>query len=314
MITLLFRWFDFIKSSASPRGESSECVDAFPLLPFMLATWKPQSSTEIHAARSAPSSPSHQHHQHQSQSESALHAQSLLLTRSNSWIIYYPTFRFGVVMGCSEGCVLEMIKKGISIFPIPAMNWQRAFSASEQVLWYKACIEIQGLTCVAFEVVLCCHGPKSGRGGHALPSTECSSHVNSLATLLSSTIDGLLSIIADCDLISYISSFDFVCLVETLVTNFECDQFTLHECFMHPAKKKNKKKTLKPGSRVGGIMFLVKKRFSRLIRRIDINCKHIIVIKISRLLFGSGTELYIIWVYLPPVDSSFYEVSDFNSH
>lgn len=60
-------------------------------------------------------------------------------------------------------------------------------------------------------------------------------------------------------------------------------------------------------------MLLVKKCFSRFIRNIDTNYENIIVIEISKLLFGTDTEMYLICTYLPPVDSPFYEVSDFNN-
>lgn len=126
---------------------------------------------------------------------------------------------------------------------------------------------------------------------------------------MSWNIDGILSKLSDRDFISYISSFDFVCLVETWTTeNFTCDQFSTHECFLLPAKKLSIQ-----GRGSGGVMLLVKKCFSRFIRNIDINYENIIVIEISKLLFGTDTEMYLICTYLPPVDSPFYEVSDFNN-
>ena len=68
-------------------------------------------------------------------------------------------------------------------------------------------------------------------------------------------VDGILSKLDDSDFISYISSFDFICMVETFVDHFQSSLFPEHTDFCSPALKLSDH-----GRRSGGFVTLIKKK------------------------------------------------------
>ena len=64
-----------------------------------------------------------------------------------------------------------------------------------------------------------------------LTSKDMSSRVNSLS-FLHWNVNGLLSKTQDSEFVSYVCSFDFVCVVETFVEDFQSDVFHGYKCFV----------------------------------------------------------------------------------
>ena len=87
-----------------------------------------------------------------------------------------------------------------------------------------------------------------------LTSENMSSRVNSLSFLYWN-VNGLLSKTQDSEFVSYVCSFDFVCIVETFVEDFQSDVFHGYNVFCKPAVKFTRQ-----GRHSGGVICLVERK------------------------------------------------------
>ena len=68
------------------------------------------------------------------------------------------------------------------------------------------------------------------------------------------------------------------------------------------------------GRRSGGVIVLVKQDLSKFIEKIEVECKNVIFLKLSKELFGSEKDVLYISTYIPPHGSPFYDQSDYECH
>ena len=89
-----------------------------------------------------------------------------------------------------------------------------------------------------------------------LISENMASNVKSLS-FLHWNVNGLLSKIQDSDFMSYLCTFDFVCIVETFVEEIQSNVFVGYNVFCKPAVKFTRQ-----GRCSGGVICLVKNVFA----------------------------------------------------
>ena len=95
--------------------------------------------------------------------------------------------------------------------------------------------------------------------------TFCVKHLS----FLHWNVNGLLTKLKDRELIQYISSFHFVCLVETFVDYLEPIVFSSHTVFCKPAVKLTKQ-----GRKSGGVLCLIKNKLVPYVREIKCDRGH----------------------------------------
>jgi hypothetical protein len=118
-------------------------------------------------------------------------------------------------------------------------------------------------------------------------------------------VNGLFTKIRDRDFVSFIRSFDFVCLVETFMDNLDSNMFSGYKIFYKPAVKLSKQ-----GRRSGGVMCMIKNTFLPFVKSIDVQYTNFCVFLVDKLLFGTPKDVLYVCVYLPPEGSPFYAFFD----
>ena len=118
-------------------------------------------------------------------------------------------------------------------------------------------------------------------------------------------VSGLISKLNDKDFVSYIRSFDFICLVETFLEDFQSTIFFGYSVFSKPAIKYTKQ-----GRRSGGIVCLIRNEFIRYVRKIDVEFSNFLVFIIDKNLFGVAKDIIYVCAYVPPEGSPFYSYFD----
>ena len=124
-------------------------------------------------------------------------------------------------------------------------------------------------------------------------------------SFLSWNVNGLLSKLKDNDFVSFVSTFDFVCLLETFADSFESDLFSTYKIFCKSALKLSKQ-----GRRSGGIVCLVKNRMLPFVKQLDVNCYNCFVFLLDKKLFRTVKDVIYVCVYIPPERSPFYAQFD----
>jgi hypothetical protein len=116
-------------------------------------------------------------------------------------------------------------------------------------------------------------------------------------------VDGLASKLDDHNFVSYISSFDFVSLVETFMPSFDSnyifDGFTV---FCQPAVKLSVQ-----GRPSGGVLCLIKNDLVPFVREIKVKLGNFLLFVINKELFGSLKDILFVCAYIPPEGSRYYE-------
>lgn len=125
---------------------------------------------------------------------------------------------------------------------------------------------------------------------------------------LSYNVEGITSKLKDTNFVSFIQKFDFVTLVETFVESFTSTQFPDFTSFVAPAKKLSKK-----GRRSGGIIILIKNKVLPYFKRVDVDNNSVIIFEADRVLFGTDVNVFLVSTYLPPINSPFYDITDFDN-
>ena len=99
-------------------------------------------------------------------------------------------------------------------------------------------------------------------------------------------VNGLLTKLKDRELIQYISSFHFVCLVETFVDYLEPDVFSSHTVFCKPAVKLTKQ-----GRKSGGVLCLIKNELVSYVKEIKCDRGHVLFFLLDKKLFGFNRDV-----------------------
>ena len=86
-------------------------------------------------------------------------------------------------------------------------------------------------------------------------------------------INGLFSKLGDNDFVEFISSFGFVCLVETFTETFSGDIFPGHKAFCKPSMKLSS-----AGRPSGGVVCLIKNEFVPFIKEIKVDCGYFLLL------------------------------------
>lgn len=121
-------------------------------------------------------------------------------------------------------------------------------------------------------------------------------------------IQGLLTKLPDSDFLSFICSYDFVCLVETFHECIPPNKFPGYTVFSEPAVKLSKQ-----GRRSGGLLCLIKKEFEQYVKKIDVNYSNILLFRIDKTLFGLQKDILYVCVYVQPEGSPFYTYFDIDN-
>ena len=136
-----------------------------------------------------------------------------------------------------------------------------------------------------------------------LTSKNMSSRVNSLS-FLHWNVNGLLSKTQDSEFVSYVYSFDFVCIVETFVEDFQSDVFHGYNVFCKPFHGYNvfckpAVKFTRQGRHSGGVICLVKNIFVPYVSKLDIECGNCIMLIIDKSVFGLPKDVLYVCAYEP---------------
>jgi exonuclease III len=118
-------------------------------------------------------------------------------------------------------------------------------------------------------------------------------------------VNGLLSKLSDNDFISFVCSFDFVCLVETFLEDFQAPVFKGYNIYSKPAIKFTAR-----GRRSGGLVCLVKNEICSHVKVVDVQSDYFYAFIIDRGLFGTEKDVLYACVYVPPEGSPYYTSFD----
>ena len=130
---------------------------------------------------------------------------------------------------------------------------------------------------------------------------SCVGEKNSLFAFLHWNVNGLLPKLSDSDFVSYLMTFDFVCLTETFLDDFQSTLFAEYEAFCVPAVKFSQR-----GRRSGGLVCLIKKTLSTYVRKLDVMSTNFCGFVIDKSLFGTAKDVLYVCSYVHPEFSPFY--------
>ena len=120
-------------------------------------------------------------------------------------------------------------------------------------------------------------------------------------------VEGLLSLAGDLDLAFFSRAFDFVVFVETFVTSVDDSLFPDHYLFLSPAVKVSDSAR---GRLSGGVIVGVKKELCKYVERVAIEYDSMVALRISKELLGFPSDVIMLGVYIPPVDSPYYKETE----
>ena len=114
-----------------------------------------------------------------------------------------------------------------------------------------------------------------------------------------------MSKISDVDFLSYVENFDIVCVLETFMVVNKLPQNVFKSflpAFVYPANNSSGR-----GRNSGGIIVLVKKQFSNIVKRVETDLTNSIVLQIKNVFTGTNKDLIFISTYINPIGSPFYD-------
>lgn len=113
-------------------------------------------------------------------------------------------------------------------------------------------------------------------------------------------VDGLYSKLFDDDFISFVTGYDFVCLVESIIITFNYEYiFPEHDVIFHPAVK-----LTDVGRPSGGVFCLVRKTLKPFVKEvIHDTVGHYLMFIIDKSLFGIEKDLLYVCAYVHPEGS-----------
>jgi hypothetical protein len=118
-------------------------------------------------------------------------------------------------------------------------------------------------------------------------------------------VNGLLSKLSDHEFIEYISSFDFICLVETFVEHFQSTLFDDHTIVVKPAVKLTER-----ARRSGGVVCLIRNNLMKYVRQVTVECDNVLMFIIDKNVFHLRKDIVYVCTYIPPEKSPYYSVFD----
>ena len=121
-------------------------------------------------------------------------------------------------------------------------------------------------------------------------------------------VEGIVSKLKDTSFVSFISCYDFVCLVETFVDTFTSTLFPSFTSFVTPAKKLSHH-----GRRSGGVIVLVRNVLMRFVKQIEVAYDNVIILEGSKELLGTDANVFVVNTYLNPPNSPFYDTCDYDN-
>ena len=122
-------------------------------------------------------------------------------------------------------------------------------------------------------------------------------------------VGGLLPKLNDVDFINYISSFDFICLVETFVRDFKSSMFDDFTIFLKPSVDLGMH-----GRDSGGVICLIRSSCLQYFKEVKSEKGgNFIAFVIDKQLMGLPTNILIVCAYVPPESSRFYSVFMYDS-
>ena len=116
-------------------------------------------------------------------------------------------------------------------------------------------------------------------------------------------VENLLTKLVDPSFVDYISKFDFACMTETFVDDlFDYSSiFMDHVKFFAPAKKLDRL-----GRNSGGVLVLVRRSFSHLVKQIKVTLDNTIILRCDKQLFNADKDVLFVGGYVAPESSPFY--------
>ena len=124
---------------------------------------------------------------------------------------------------------------------------------------------------------------------------------NKCFTFLHWNIEGLKQKIFDKEFISFVTSYNFVCLVETFVETLSFNPFTGYETFYAPSVK-----WTRDGRPSGGVLCLIRQELLPFVKQVKVNVGNVLLFIIDKSLFGIDKDLLYVCCYLPPEGSKYY--------
>ena len=121
-------------------------------------------------------------------------------------------------------------------------------------------------------------------------------------------VRGFLSKLDDSDFVQYITSFDFVCIVETFLETFNSSMFKSHKVFVQPAVKLSHH-----GRCSGGIICLVRKNCLPYISEIKNDSEMCLSFLLDKDFFGFRKNVLLWCCYLPCENSPYYRVTGYDN-
>ena len=113
------------------------------------------------------------------------------------------------------------------------------------------------------------------------------------------------------DVRAYLAGFDFCLLVETFSKTFPSLLFPLHYVFIVPGVKLTDAVTARLS---GGVVLLIRKELGKYVEQVTVEYDdNIIVIKLSKDLFGTNTPIVLLGVCLPPTSSTYYRETEIHN-
>ena len=119
---------------------------------------------------------------------------------------------------------------------------------------------------------------------------------------------GLLSKLNDNNFVQYLSSFDFVCIVETFLDHFDTCLFPNYDIFCKSAVKLTKQ-----GRQSGGVVCLIRSNLTRFVRELKSDCHNVLFFLLDKSLFGFSKDVVYVCAYIPPECSPYYAHYDIDN-
>ena len=116
---------------------------------------------------------------------------------------------------------------------------------------------------------------------------------------------GVAAKLYDLEFIQYVTSFDFVCLVETFLDSFTSSVFSDYVVYCKPAVKLTRQ-----GRRSGGVMCLVRKELATHIRELNCDSGNFLCFLLNKNMLQLDRDVVYMCAYVPPENSSYYTVFD----
>ena len=126
-------------------------------------------------------------------------------------------------------------------------------------------------------------------------------NVKSLS-IITWNVCGIISKLFDNDFVSFVSSFNIICFVETFVEKLNITGiFNGYEVYCCPSVKLSK-----TGRPSGGVIALIKSELMPFFTRVEVKFGNILAFIVDKSVFGVAKNVVLIFTYIPPEGSRYY--------